>query len=76
MHRGKVHSYLGMTWDFSVARKVKVTMEVYVDDILKSYEVKGTVATPASSNLFELRESEKLNAETSTVFHSRTMKLL
>ena len=76
VHRDKVHSYLGMTWDFSVACKVKVTMEGYVDDILKSYEVKGTAATPASSNLFELRESEKLNAETSTVFHSRTMKLL
>jgi hypothetical protein len=27
VHRGKVHSYLGMTWDFTVARKVKVTME-------------------------------------------------
>ena len=50
VHRGNVHSYLGMTWDFTVARKVK-----------------GTVATPASSNLFELRESEELNAESSTV---------
>jgi hypothetical protein len=76
VHRGNVHSYLGMTWDFTVARKVKVTMEGYVDDILKSYDVKGTAATPASSNLFELRESEELNEESSTVFHSRTMKLL
>ena len=76
MHRGKVHSNLGMTWDFNVARKVMVTMEEYVDDILKSYEVKGTAATLASSNRFELCESKQLNAETSTVFQSRTMNLL
>ena len=67
VHRGNVHSYLGMTWDFTVARKVKVTMEGYVDDIPKSYDVKGTAATPASSNLFELRKSEELNAESSTM---------
>jgi len=53
-----------------------VTMEEYVDDILKSYEVKGTAATLASSNRFELCESKQLNAETSTVFQSRTMNLL
>ena len=39
-----------MTWDFTVARKVKVTMEGYVEDILMSYDVKGTAATPASTN--------------------------
>jgi hypothetical protein len=76
VHRGKVHSYLGMTWDFTAAHKVKVTMEGYVDDILKSYGVTGTAATPASTKLFELRESELLSKELAIVFHSRTAKLL
>jgi len=76
VHRGKVHSYLGMTWDFTVARKVKVTMEGYVEDVLKLYDVKGSAATPASTKLFELRESELLSKELAIVFHSRTAKLL
>ena len=34
MHLGKVQSYLGMTWDF--------TVEGYVEEILMPYDLKGT----------------------------------
>jgi hypothetical protein len=35
VHRGKVHSYLGMTFDFSRPGKLKLTMEGYVSDFLE-----------------------------------------
>jgi len=34
-----------MTWDFTVARKVKVTMEGYVEDILMSYDMERRFGT-------------------------------
>ena len=76
VHRGKIHSYLGMTWDFSVPRKVKVTMEGFIEDTLKSYDVKGAAATPATINLFDLRKSKLLCKELAIAFHSKTAKLL
>ena len=57
-----------MTWDFTVARKVKVTMKGYVEDILMSYDVKGTPATPAFTNLFVLRDSEPLSKGLAIMF--------
>ena len=35
VHRENVHSYLGMTWDYSTLGRVKITME----DVLDGYEV-------------------------------------
>ena len=76
VHRGNVHSYLGMTWDYSTLGRVKITMEKYVKDVLDGYEVTGQAATPASVNLFELRESDLLGSDDSIEFHSRVAKLL
>lgn len=76
VHRGQVHSYLGMTFDYTTPLKVKVTMEGYVQDTLKSYNVTGSAATPASNHLFDIRESPELSAALSIEFHSRTAKLL
>ena len=76
VHRGNVHSYLGMTWDYSTLGRVKITMEKYVKDVLHGYEVTGQAATPASVNLFELRESDLLGSDDSIEFHSRVAKLL
>jgi len=76
VHRGNVHSYLGITWDYSTLGRVKITMEKYVKDVLDGYDVTGRAATPASVNLFEIRESELLDSDDSIEFHSRVAKLL
>jgi hypothetical protein len=40
VNHGKVHSYLGMTFDYSVRGKVRISMDKYIQDIVTSYEVK------------------------------------
>jgi hypothetical protein len=50
--RGTKHSYLGMTFDFSERGKAKVTMEGYIADVLRTCEVSGKAATPATEALF------------------------
>jgi hypothetical protein len=75
-HKGPVYSYLGMSLDFSVAGKVSITMNGYTDDLLNVFEVKGHAATPALSNLFEVRENAtRLDEEMSQIFHSRVAKI-
>ena len=51
VHTGKVHSYLGMTFDFSVPGKVKVSMEGYIRDIILLSGVTEKAATPAGTDL-------------------------
>ena len=74
--KSKVHSYLGMMFDFSTEEQVKITMEGYIQDILKTYDVKGKANTPALTNLFEVSESPLLDEERKTKFHSIVAKLL
>ena len=50
---GLVHSYLGMTFDFSIEGRVRVTQEGYVTE-LASEDLKRAVKTPATSDLFEV----------------------
>jgi hypothetical protein len=54
---GKVHSYLGMLFDFTTPGEVKVSMEYYTKQILEQYKVEGKVNAPALPNLFEVKES-------------------
>lgn len=77
VHRGAVHPYLGMTFDFSSLGKAKVTMEGYINDMLREYEVTGGAKTPATTKLHDIDESsEKLSKEDADKFHSRAAKLL
>ena len=72
-----VHSYLGMKFDFSRRGRVTVSQEGYVSDLIKAYEVEGKATTPATSNLFAIREdATKLTKEETELFHSKTAKLL
>ena len=50
------NSYLGLTMDFSVQGEVRVTQEAYVDDLLEECGVEGVSKTPASEDLFDVRE--------------------
>jgi len=77
IHRGKVHNYLGMTWDYSVEGKVKITMDGYVADVLKEYEVTGGAKSPAGPDLFTVTaESPALTTDKALAFRSRVAKLL
>jgi hypothetical protein len=74
--RGDVHSYLGMTLIFNPGKSVKVAMDGYVQDVLKLYDVKRKVATPATEDLFKVTDSPKLPPDKREEFHSRVAKLL
>jgi hypothetical protein len=43
---GTLHSYVGMTFDFRRAGRVRVTMEKYVADVLRDFDVTGVASTP------------------------------
>jgi hypothetical protein len=77
MKSGKVHSYLGLKWDYSEDGKCKVTMDGYIADLLQSSGITGTISSPASDNLFTVRsDAPKLNKEGINDYHSLTAKLL
>ena len=66
MKRGKIHEYLGMQFDFSVAGQVKITMFDYVQEMLEDshkYDPsKNFSRTPAVDHLFKVRDDQpKLN---------------
>jgi hypothetical protein len=68
--RGKVHDYLGMTFDYSVKGKVKVQMIDYVEGMLDEFPIKieGTAQTPAAEDLFAEGKGEKLNKQDAQTF--------
>jgi hypothetical protein len=73
----KALSYLGMVFDFTDPSKVRITMDKYVEDVLKLYEVTGYAKTPAAEDLFDVdEESPRLAEVDADVFHSRVAKLL
>jgi histone deacetylase 1/2 len=76
VHEGPVHSYLGMTWDFSVLDEVKVTMEGYTADLIKASGVQGVSATPATDFLFNTRDAPALEPARKEEFHSLVAKAL
>ena len=77
VNRGKLHSYLGMTLDFSKDGDCKITMDGYVDEVLRFLGVTGTAASPASATLFDVRDTSPPLKETDRqLFHTGVAKLL
>jgi len=77
VQEGKVHSYIGMTFDFSEPGKVRVTQDGYVSELLASEDIKSAVKTPATEALFDIDElSDVLSKDDSEHFHSVVAKLL
>jgi hypothetical protein len=80
--RGKVHTYLGMTLDFTLPGRVKITMFDYVEEIIVAFEkadpqARGTKTSAAPSNLFTVDDDcKKLNAIKATQFHNIVAKTL
>ncbi len=72
----KVIDFVGMTFDFTQTGSVKVTMDNCTDDILKDCGVTEAKATPAASNLFDVRDAPRLSALEAKYFHSYVAKVL
>jgi histone deacetylase 1/2 len=73
---GKLHNYLGMTFDFTIDGEVNITMNKYITEVLKFTEIKGCVATPATTDLYSIVASDPLDSDKREYFHSVVAKLL
>ena len=73
---GKVHNYLGMTFDFTVDGQVSITMNKYINEVLVFTDIKGSAATPATADLYDVVQSELLDSDMKEFFHSVVAKLL
>ncbi len=74
-----VHDYLGMTFDYSFTKEVRINMWDYLRKVIKKFpkEITGVCATPASDHLFKVREDgRKLSEELVEVFHQTVYQLL
>jgi hypothetical protein len=76
--RGKVHDYLGMTFDFSIPGTVKIHMKDYVANMLDDFPIhltKDDVSpTPAEADLFAQPESPTLGSDAHDTFHTFVAK--
>ena len=59
-HRGDVAEYLAMTFDFRTRGEVRVTMKKLIDDIIAGCGVTAERSTPATDELFNVRENAML----------------
>ena len=80
--RGKVHTYLGMTLDFSAPGEVSITMLDYIKEYLAAFDKaapkeRGIKTSAAPSDLYTVRQdSAKLVKAKSEQFHSIVAKVL
>jgi len=72
--RGKVHDYLGMTFDFSTKGKVIVDMSEYIGNMIDEFPIKlkptDVAPTPAAEDLFAEGTGKKLDKEQAEQFHT------
>ena len=76
---GKIHDYLGMTFDFSIAGKVQICMEEYIKNMLTALpeDMEGMATTPATEHLFKVNETPTyLDEKEAMFFHHNVPKLL
>jgi hypothetical protein len=76
VHEGKMLSYLGMMFDFREEGAVYVTMKKTVDDVLEGCGVDKCCATPATDNLFVIREAPKVSEKEAIWCRSYVAKVL
>ncbi|CAJ1959585.1 unnamed protein product [Cylindrotheca closterium] len=77
---GQVHTYLGMTLDYSKKGKLKIRMDDYVQRMLDEFSVKfkedDKQETPAGNNLLEVGKGKLLDKDQQTEFHRFVAKHL
>ena len=76
---GKVHDYLGMTFNYAFGGEVRINMCKYLSSIIADFpeQITGVSATPAADHLFKVREDgKKLSEEQADAFHHTVYQLL
>jgi Reverse transcriptase (RNA-dependent DNA polymerase) len=73
---GTVLDYVGMTFDFTTAGEVRVTMDKCIDDILTGCGVTTTKVTPGTSVLFDVRDALRATESEAKWFHTHVAKIL
>ena len=75
--RGKVHRYLGMMLDYTIDGKVQISMNNYIEEMLKSLpeDMSGESSSPAGNHLFN-PDAVPLSASESDKYHHYVAKLL
>jgi hypothetical protein len=76
---GTMHDYLGMTFDYSFTKEVRINMWDYIRKVIKEFpkEITGVCAAPASDHLFKVQEDRrKLSKKLAEVFHHTVYQLL
>ncbi len=74
-----MHDYLGMTFDYSFTKEVRINMWDYLRKLIQEFpeEITGVCATPASDHLFKVQEDgRKLSKELAEIFHHTVYQLL
>jgi hypothetical protein len=80
--RGKVHTYLCMTFDFTLPGKVNISMCEYIEEIILAFDKAdpnggGNKTSAAPVNLFRIdQDCKKLDTKKSTEFHNMVAKTL
>lgn len=79
VNRGKLLTYLGITFDFSKEGEVSLSMTDYVDNAVKLYEdtygILGVSKTPANDDIFKVDESSGfLDTNKAKDYHSHVMR--
>ena len=76
--RGKKHTYLGMTLDYTTPGEVKVDMIDYVEKMLEEFpmNLKGKVSSAANENLFRVDVGKRLDSLKGEVYHTFVAKSL
>jgi hypothetical protein len=79
VHRGKVHEYLGMTFDYTTPKVVSIGMTDYIKNMIEessmNLEKKDKAPTPATEKLFSVDEKSKpLDRAKAEEFHTIVAK--
>ena len=78
---GKVHSNLGIDFDYSMPQSVKVSMIKYAKQIINDFPeaITSTSSSPAADHLFDVqddREAKLIPEEQAQQFHHSVTQLL
>ena len=65
-----------MTFDFTTAGEVRVTMDKCVDDILAGCRVMTTKVTPGALVLFDVRDAPKATETEAKWFHTHVATIV
>jgi len=76
--KGNMHTFLGMDIEILSDKKVAISTPQHIEEVISDLgeEIKGDVANPAKSKLFNVSTSCKLSEEKAELFHKLAVKLL